>query len=75
MHVLHHEVGLAVLGFAGVEQARDVRVVQAGEDLPLGAEAQAELALHRAAVDDLDCDLSGVLTSARSPRYTVPVPP
>ncbi len=62
VHVLHHEVGIAFLGFAGVEQARDVRVVQAGEDLPLGAEAQTELALHRAAVDDLDCDLRGVLT-------------
>ena len=48
VHVLHHEVGIAFLGFARVDQARDVRVIQAREDLALGAEAQAELALHRA---------------------------
>ena len=47
MHVLHDEVGLAFLGFAGIDQPRDVGVIQAGEDLPLGAEAQAELAVHR----------------------------
>ena len=61
VHVLHHEVGIAFLGFARVDQARDVRVIQAREDLALGAEAQAELALHRAVVDDLDCDLRRVL--------------
>ena len=37
-------------------------VIEAREDLPLGAEAQSELALHRAVVDDLDRDLRRVLT-------------
>ena len=35
--VLHDEVGQAVVGRAAVEQARDVRVLERGEDLPLGA--------------------------------------
>ena len=37
--ILHHQVGPSVGGGAAVEQPRDVRVVESGEDLPLGAEA------------------------------------
>jgi hypothetical protein len=39
MHLLHHEKGQAVGRQAGVVQARDVRVVQPGQRLPLGGEA------------------------------------
>ena len=33
--VLHHEVGLPVVGRAAVEEPRDVRVLEPGQDLPL----------------------------------------
>jgi hypothetical protein len=39
LDVLHHEVRQAVVGGAAVEQPRDVRVVDGGQDLALGAEA------------------------------------
>ena len=40
VHVLHDEVRKAVARRAAVEQPRDVRMRQAGEDLPLVAEAR-----------------------------------
>ena len=61
LDVLHDEVRQAVLGRVAVEQARDVRVIEAGEDLPLVAEAaQHGLRVH-AALDELDGDLLLVL--------------
>jgi hypothetical protein len=39
VHVFHHEVRPAVVEDAAVEEARDVRVHEAGEDLALGEEA------------------------------------
>ena len=39
LDVLHDEVGAAVVGGAAVEEPGDVGVVEAGEDLPLVAEA------------------------------------
>ena len=41
--VFQREVGLAVLGGAGVEQARDVGVFQPRQDLPLAGETQAQV--------------------------------
>jgi hypothetical protein len=53
LHVLHDQIRLRIFGFARVDQPGDVRMVEAGEDLALGAEAQAEID-GRGAVDDLD---------------------
>ena len=35
LDVLHHEVGQSVVGRSAVEQARDVRVFEGCQDLPL----------------------------------------
>ena len=53
---LHHEVRQALVCGAGVEELRDVRVLQAGEDLSLRAEAPGEHVAVRAAPDRLDRD-------------------
>ncbi len=37
--VLHHEIGQAFFGAAGIEQARDVRMIERREDLRLDLEA------------------------------------
>src|SRR5690606_463900 len=39
LDILEDEVRLAVVRHAAIEQARDVRMAQRGEDLPLGPEA------------------------------------
>src|SRR5690606_20208878 len=39
IHVLHHQVGLALLGDAAVDQRRDVGMTQARKNLPLCAKA------------------------------------
>ena len=57
LDVLHDEVGAAVLGGAAVEQLGDVRVVEVGEDLALGAEAADDLVRVHAAPDELEGDL------------------
>ena len=56
LDVLHDEVGAAVLGGAAVEQLGDVRMVEVGEDLALGAEAADDLVGVHAAPDELDRD-------------------
>jgi len=57
--LLHDEIGQAVLGGAGVIEAGDQRMLQAGQDLPLGEEAvEDEVAVH-AAPDDLERDAPG----------------
>jgi hypothetical protein len=43
-HQLHHEVGPAALGRAGIEDAGDVGVVHQGQGLPLGLEAGDDIA-------------------------------
>jgi hypothetical protein len=56
LDVLHDEVGQAVVGGAPVQEARDVRVVERGENLPLVAEtAEDEVGVHPA-LDELDGD-------------------
>ena len=55
--VLHYEIRLAIIRLASVDQSRDVRVIEARENLPLGAKAHAEIRGGRA-IDDFDRDLS-----------------
>ena len=56
LDVLHHEVGQAVRRRAAVEQAGDVRVLEAGEDLPLVPEAPHDRLGVHAALEHLDRD-------------------
>ena len=53
-HELHGEVGLTVGGPAAIEQAGDVRVRQAGENLPFELEAAKGVGILIADVDQLD---------------------
>ena len=41
--VLHYQVRLAILRLACIDQSRDVRMIEARENLPLGTEAHAEI--------------------------------
>jgi hypothetical protein len=67
LDVLHHEVRQSVFGRVAIEQARDVRVVEARKDLPLIPEsAQHRICVH-AALDELDRGLVLVL-AVRAPR-------
>jgi hypothetical protein len=52
--VLHHQVGTAPLGDAPVEEAGDVRMVEAGQHLPLGAEARVGVVGVEATLQELD---------------------
>ena len=60
--VLQGEVGQAVVTDAGVQQAGDVGVGEAGQDLPLAAEAPPQLAVGQARAQQLQCDLALVQT-------------
>src|SRR5262245_46192195 len=59
--ILQYQVRNAVDGGAAVEQACDVRVIQRGQNLPLGAQARLYLPRQHAATDELDGDLLLVL--------------
>ena len=67
---LHHVVRQAVVGRAAIEQARDVGMIEAGQDLPLVPESpQDEIGIH-APLDDLDGDLlPEMIVSANSPVH------
>jgi hypothetical protein len=52
-HVLDDQIGLARLGFAAIDQAGDVGMVECGQDLPLLAQA-AHAVLRWKAADQLD---------------------
>ena len=56
LDVLHHEVGRAVRGLPAVDEARDRRVIERGQDLPLAAETDQVLGGQRPAPHDLDRD-------------------
>ncbi len=56
VHVLHGEVRKAVARRAAVEQPRDVRMRQAGEDLPLVAEPRRDGVGVHPSLEDLDRD-------------------
>ena len=53
---LHHEVGAAGVGRAGVEDLGDVGMVHQGQRLPLGLEAGEDLAAVHAGLDELERD-------------------
>src|SRR5688500_12192999 len=54
--VFHDEVGQSIAGCASVQQAGDVRMIQSGQNLALGAKtAQDEVRIH-AALDQFDRD-------------------
>ncbi len=56
-HELHHVERHAVVGHAAVEQARDPRVIESREDLPLGVEAAHErLVAMEPALEELERD-------------------
>ena len=59
--VLHHEIRELSFGRTAVEQLRDVRMTQRGEDLPLGEEAPVELLGVGAVAQELDRDLAAEL--------------
>ena len=61
LDVLHDEVGEPVLGRPAVEQARDVWVVQGGENLALVAEAAEDEVRVHPALDELDGDAAAEL--------------
>jgi hypothetical protein len=53
---LHDEVGQAVVGRPSVEQARDVGVIESGQDLALAAESLDDVVRVQPAPEDLDRD-------------------
>ena len=55
-HVLHHEVRPAVVGGAGIEDRRDVRVIHQRQGLAFGVEARDHLARVHAELDELERD-------------------
>ena len=56
LHVLHDEIGLPVGRRSPVEQPRDVRMIEARDDLPLGSEAAIHLIARDADSRQLDRD-------------------
>ncbi len=58
LHQLHHEVGPARVGFAAVEDMRDVGMVHQRQRLPLGLEAGNHLARVHAGLEHLEGDLA-----------------
>jgi hypothetical protein len=61
LDVLHHEVRQSIGGRAGVEEARDVRVVQICEDLHLVSEAPPDNVAAETGLDQLDRDLLSIV--------------
>ena len=51
LDVLHHQVGPSIARGPAVDESRDVRVLQRGEDLPLGPEPPDTLLVEQAAHD------------------------
>ena len=56
LHVLHHEIGQSAVRGAAVEQARDVGVLESGEDLPFGPEPAQDLLGVHAGLEDFERD-------------------
>src|SRR5579872_3732719 len=53
-HVLHHDVGLAVLGCSAVEQARYVRMIERRQDLAFVAKAALRSRIARVKMQNLE---------------------
>jgi len=57
INILHHQIGQSVADSA-IQQARDVGMVQIGQNLPLGAEAQQHSTrLRKSGMHQLDRNL------------------
>ena len=76
-HQLHHEVGQSLIGGARVVERRDVRVLQARQDLPLLEEARGLLFAAERAGGDLDRDLplEAVVVAHGAVHAPHPAPP
>jgi hypothetical protein len=59
VHVFHREVWQPVRADAGVVEARDVGMLEAGEDVPLTGEADGEVPSEPAHQGQLEGDLPG----------------
>src|SRR5687767_3628978 len=60
--VLHHEERHPVLARTAVEQARDVRMLERGENLPFGAEAAEQGVDVEPSLDELEGDALLILS-------------
>ena len=72
--MLEREVGLAIGRDAGVVQARDVRVIEGGEDLALARDARRQ-SPRNGPCGNFSATLRCIRPSARSASHTVPMPP
>ena len=55
LHVLQNEVRLPVVGHTGIDQPRDVRVIQPREYLAFLPKALDPLRIHQREIEELDC--------------------
>ena len=65
---IHHQVRLAAVGGAGVDQPGDVGVIEAGEDLPLTGEAGVQDVAIEGRAQHLDGDRLAVLIVDADPE-------
>src|ERR1700685_2360849 len=56
VHIFHGQIQIAILRDATIEKARYIRMLQAGENLPLLAESLAEDVSSERQVNQFDCD-------------------
>ena len=54
--MLHHEIRRAILEIAAVDQARDRRVIEGGEDMPFAVQSAAQPRMQRRVLQYLDGD-------------------
>src|SRR5438128_2354530 len=74
--ILHHEVGEPVVGGAAVKQPCNVGMVKVRQDLALVSEAPDEEVHFHAPANEFDGHPSfKFIVSARTARYTAPIPP
>jgi len=64
LDLLHHQIELTVIGRAAIEQAGDVRMIEAGQDLAFGAEPAGQIVGDTVAAQQFDGDLLRVLAVA-----------
>src|ERR1035438_8509107 len=57
VHILHHQVRIARAAEAAVQQSRDIRMIEAGQDLAFGAKALGEEPRTQVGTDHFDRDL------------------
>ena len=73
---LHHDVGQALLGRPAVEQPRDVGMIECRQDAPLLEESLQQRGRRGSGARTiLIATCFSKAASARSARYTTPIPP